>query len=269
MFPEKKIDTGQVTINYAEGPPSGVPLVLLHGATARWQSWGPFLSQLEPLGHIYACDLRGHGKSGRVPSGYRAVDYIPDTTAFIQQVIGKPAILLGLSLGGIIAPGVAAQIPELMRAVILLDPGFFLRDTTVKNFGWPYDYFLSVRDILLGSRSVEEVIAALGWEMDETEIQDFSEQIHSVDLDSVTVFLNDQFMDGFNLKQAVQKITCPTLLLYGEIEKGAVVRESEVDFFHTYAPNGVSIQIKEAGHMLFVDQPALVLNHITQFLSAI
>jgi pimeloyl-ACP methyl ester carboxylesterase len=66
--------------------------------------------------------------------------------------------------------------------------------------------------------------------------------------------------------QAVlEKVTCPTLMLYGEIEKGGVVRDKDVDFFLNHALNGTAIQIKDAGHLLQYDQPARVLELITEF----
>jgi hypothetical protein len=43
MLKEQTFDTGTVTINYAEGPPSGSPLVLLHSGGDRWQSFLPIL----------------------------------------------------------------------------------------------------------------------------------------------------------------------------------------------------------------------------------
>src|SRR5262245_10074313 len=106
MLAEKQFHTGEVTINYAEGDTVGAPLVLLHGGTLHWQDYEPLLPELEKNWHIYACDLRGHGKSSRTSSGYRVVDFIPDTTAFIKNVIRKPVVLIGHSNGGTIALGV-------------------------------------------------------------------------------------------------------------------------------------------------------------------
>ncbi|CAN5773505.1 alpha/beta hydrolase [soil metagenome] len=268
MFTEKTYNTGQVTINYAEGPTSGAPLLLLHGAILHWQDFQPLLPHLEASWHTYACDLRGHGKSSHVSSGYRAVDFIPDTTAFIQQVIGKPVVLLGHSNGGSIALGVAAQIPELIRAVVLLDPSLGLRDSSLQTLGL-YELFLGVRDILLSVRSAEEVIPAFLPGIDEAGVQAVAEMIHQVDLVSVTVMLNNQFFDNFDLKQVMQKVTCPTLLLYGEIDKGSIVRERDVEFFQTTMPNGVAIQIKDASHSLHWDQSAHVLEQIRQFLGVV
>src|SRR6266567_3422376 len=105
-------------LNYAEGASSGPPLVLLHGGSARWQSVLPLLPELSQHWHIYAPDLRGHGKSGSVPGGYRLLDYTADIEAFLKQVVKEPAVLFGHSLGGHIAIMVAAWYPHRIRALI-------------------------------------------------------------------------------------------------------------------------------------------------------
>jgi pimeloyl-ACP methyl ester carboxylesterase len=65
MLQEKRFDTGTVTLKYAEGPPAGPPLVLLHGGGDRWQQFQPLMPGLMAHRHVYALDMRGHGKSGR------------------------------------------------------------------------------------------------------------------------------------------------------------------------------------------------------------
>ena len=60
-------EAGAVTINYAEGPPSGPPLVFLHGGGARWRAYEDVLLELARSVHLFAPDLRGHGHSGRAP----------------------------------------------------------------------------------------------------------------------------------------------------------------------------------------------------------
>jgi len=49
MLVEKSFDTGEVVLNYAEGPPNGPPLVLFPGLTRRWQSH--LLPIIIPLSH--------------------------------------------------------------------------------------------------------------------------------------------------------------------------------------------------------------------------
>lgn len=112
---EQAFHTGVVTINYAEGPPSGPPLVLLHGGSARWQSFDTIIPDLAVRWHLYAPDLRGHGKSGRVQGHYRLQDYAEDIIAFLQQCLSEPVYLIGHSLGGMVALLVAAQCPDYVR----------------------------------------------------------------------------------------------------------------------------------------------------------
>ena len=97
---EHQLDTGAVIMNYAKGPPSGPPLVLLHGGSGRWQNYMHIVPDLAALFHLYAPDFRGHGKSGRVPGRYRFQDYANDTITFLRQCVAEPACLLGHSLEG-------------------------------------------------------------------------------------------------------------------------------------------------------------------------
>jgi pimeloyl-ACP methyl ester carboxylesterase len=263
MLTEKSFDTGSLTINYAEGPENGEPLVLLHGGTARWQELTPLISELENNWHLFACDLRGHGKSGRATS-YRAIDFFPDTIALIKNRIGSPTVLLGHSGGAIAALGTAAQIPELIRAAVVLDPPIFLRELSIKSNG-VYGYFTGVYDILTRQRTTRAVFSELIPGIDETGIKHFEEMLSTVDPEVVRTILDDLYFDDLDVQWMLIKVICPTLFLYGEIEKGGVVRDRDVEFFLTHTPNGQAVQIKDAGHLLQWEQPERVLELIAHW----
>lgn len=102
-------------------PPDSRPaLVLLHGGSGRWQLPERLIRDLSKHWHVFAPDLRGHGKSGRVAWGYRLRDQAGDIAAFLQQVSG-PAFLYGHSLGGIVALMTAGIYPQNVRAVLVGD----------------------------------------------------------------------------------------------------------------------------------------------------
>jgi pimeloyl-ACP methyl ester carboxylesterase len=263
MLTEKSFDTGLVTINYAESLANGPPFVLLHGATASWQELTALITELEHHWQVYACDKRGHGKSGRAAS-YRAVDFFPDTAAFIKHHIGTAAVLLGHSGGAIAALGAAAQIPELIRAVILLDPPLYLRESSIKS-NYAYAYFLGVYNILTHQRTAHAVFAELFSNIDEPGIRRLEEMIRLVDPAFVKVLLEDRYFEDLDTRNSLEQVTCPTLLLYGESEKGGVVRDRDVEFFLAHIPRGTAIQVKDAGHLLHMDQPTRVLELIGEF----
>ncbi len=75
---EQIFDTGKVRLNYAKTADTGPPLVLLHGLGRRWQVFLSLIPSLAPRWHIYAPDLRGHGRSMHVTRGYRVSQYADD-----------------------------------------------------------------------------------------------------------------------------------------------------------------------------------------------
>src|SRR6266849_9887709 len=118
---EHSFDTGEVVLNYAEGPANGPPLVLLHGLGRRWQVFLPVIPALSLRWHIFAPDLRGHGKSSHVARGYHGPQYSEDIARLLRERVSAPAVLFGHSLGGMLGMQVASDHPELVRALILGD----------------------------------------------------------------------------------------------------------------------------------------------------
>jgi pimeloyl-ACP methyl ester carboxylesterase len=52
MLTEKNFTVDGFTMNYAEGPQNGAPLVFLHGATSWWHDFEPLFQSLEQNWHI-------------------------------------------------------------------------------------------------------------------------------------------------------------------------------------------------------------------------
>ena len=163
---ERTFDGGEVEINYAlydevEGPlgRSGHPLVLLHGGSARWQASMSIIAAFSKRYRVYAPDLRGHGKSGRMPGHYAISDYARDIGAFLEGEVREPAVLYGHSLGGQVAIMVAALHPQLVAGLIIGDAPFErpkLKATLERRRDLPI-----WREMSGPGHTVEEVIEAL------------------------------------------------------------------------------------------------------------
>lgn len=118
---EHGFDANGTFINYAEGPTSGPPLVLLHGGSNRWQSWATILEPLVDRFHVFAPDLRGHGSSAWTPGRYSIRSITDDIAAFLDVVVPAPAGLFGHSLGAEVAVWVTAERPERVLALVVGD----------------------------------------------------------------------------------------------------------------------------------------------------
>jgi pimeloyl-ACP methyl ester carboxylesterase len=97
-------------------------VLLLHGGGQTRHAWGAGARQLAAQGwECVAIDLRGHGDSDWAPDqNYDIKAYVADVRQVCTE-IGGNVVLVGASLGGITALVLAAQAPELVRALVLVD----------------------------------------------------------------------------------------------------------------------------------------------------
>ena len=124
-FEEKRFNTGEIEINYVVGPKNGPLLVLIPGQGADWTNYKKVLPLLSERYHVYAVDVRGHGKSDWTTGDYTFTSIGRDITALLEGVVKEPAIISGNSSGGLIALWLAANRPNLVKAIILEDPPLF------------------------------------------------------------------------------------------------------------------------------------------------
>lgn len=101
------------------GPEGGAPLVLVHALGSSLAIWDDLLPLLPPGLRLLRLDLRGHGQSDAPPGPYAMGALIRDTERLMDHFALKEAVILGLSIGGLIAQGLAVKRLDLIRALIL------------------------------------------------------------------------------------------------------------------------------------------------------
>jgi pimeloyl-ACP methyl ester carboxylesterase len=284
---ERSFDTGVVTLNYvADGPEYARPLVLLHGGSARWQAFAGLIPALAATRRVYALDLRGHGNSGWVPGRYRLCDYAADVAAFLQERVGRPAVLFGHSLGGQVALVAAAECTHLVRAVINGDSPLaidvlraHLAESRPRTARW--------RDLAGHDRSVAAIAAALrdvptpmpgraglvrtaDWLGEENPWFDtMAESLHRLDPDMLTAVV-DQFEEmhaGYDLETLLPRLTCPILLLQADPAEGGMLTDDEVARARELSPAVDHVRFTGLGHALHMVQPEPVLRAVLDFLA--
>ena len=100
---------------------SGQAVVLLHGTTANLGVWDAVVDRLGDGVRTIAVDQRGHGRSSKPATGYRAADYCGDIIALLQALGSGPAVLVGHSLGARNAVVAGALRPDLVAGVVAVD----------------------------------------------------------------------------------------------------------------------------------------------------
>jgi len=117
-----------------EGPPDGVPLVLVHGATVPSWEFDFLVPPLLRAGfQILRFDLYGHGASDRPPFDYSFERFVRQVTEIIESSdFPRPTMLLGHSFGAALVSAVAATRPEWVSRLVLVAPMLDFNSTS----GW-------------------------------------------------------------------------------------------------------------------------------------
>jgi pimeloyl-ACP methyl ester carboxylesterase len=279
LFREAIFDTGKVILNYAEGPAAGPPLVMLHGGAGRWQLYSEMLAELAERCHVYAPDLRGHGTSSWVPWGYTIRDYVEDIETFLREVSG-PAVLMGHSLGGIIAVATAKACPDLVRALIVGDApldaaswGQFLRNARGQLAAW--------RALSGGTHPVEEIERLLGDAPEGSStlreifgegspiIHELAERLYLHDPDMLGMLIEDydNVAAGYEMETVLPAILCLVLLVQADPSAGGALTDEEVQRALHLLPDPTHMRFSEMDHMLLYDPKGLPMVAVNVFLS--
>lgn len=103
--------------------PDRPTIVFSNSLGTDYRIWRDVIVRMVGDYSIIAYDKRGHGLSESGDGATTMDDHIDDLIALIEHFEAKDVILCGLSVGGMIAQGLAAKRPDLVRALILCDTG--------------------------------------------------------------------------------------------------------------------------------------------------
>lgn len=280
---EETFDAGLMTLNVAIGPESGPPLVLLHGVTRCWRDYLTILPQLAIRWQVHALDFRGHGRSGRAP-GYRVIDYVADVVALLRDVLTEPAIVLGHSLGGMVATAAAAEAPDRVRALVLEDPPFEMGASRIGETIWPA-LFAACRRLAGSEKPVDEVAdelanapitmpgdprpTPLGALRDAVSLRFQAACLRRLDPEVLDPILERRWLDGFPVAEVLGRITCPTLLLQGDSTAGGALPDRYAAELAALISRALHVRMPGVGHQIHATQAESMTRLVAAFLESL
>lgn len=118
---ERQIDVAGLTTHYLQAGHQGLPLVLLHGDGESALDWSWVLPTLGATHSVYAPDFPGSGDSAKPKRNY-SLDFLTQFVGdFLKTLRIEQAVLVGNSLGGIVALRYALSYPKQVGALGLVD----------------------------------------------------------------------------------------------------------------------------------------------------
>lgn len=303
-FVEKTVQIGEVSLNYAEGPDNGPALVLLHAQHMDWFSYSRVLPELSKSFHVFAVDYHGHGKTKSPVERLNANDIGADLSTFIESCIGEPAYISGNSSGGVLTAWLAANRPELVKAIVLEDPALFsseyprIKETIAyKSFTTCYHFVQEGgNDFLLYwlDSSTPFIKKNVGFNAvplfksvirmyrnanpgEAAEIAFLPDTLRLMirGLDENDAHFGAHFYDGtwnvgFDHAEALQRIECPALLIHANfeiLEDGTLygaMDQAEADRVVALIPDATYLRM-DAEHVTHLDKPEQFIQNVEDF----
>jgi pimeloyl-ACP methyl ester carboxylesterase/FAD/FMN-containing dehydrogenase len=112
---------GNVRLPVVErGDADGVPVLLLHGLSDSWRSFEPLLEHLPPSLRVLAVTQRGHGDAPKPQDGYGVEQLAADAVGVLDDAGIDRAVVVGHSMGSIVATRLALDAPERVAGLVLM-----------------------------------------------------------------------------------------------------------------------------------------------------
>jgi len=260
---EKTIDVNGRHISYLTGG-KGDPLLLLHGFAGGKEHWVWVTKYLGDYFRIIAPDLPGCGSSTSDANlNYSVEEQVKRVYAFSQALGLKSFHIGGNSMGGNIAGVFAARYPEATISLWLLSPGGV-------DSAQP-----SERDILM--EKGENILVAKTAESFERTynfcfvnppkmpgfIKKYLAENTAVGSELVEKIYNDLAKQPTPLESALNKLTIPTLILWGDQDR--LTHVSGASILESLMPNAKAIVMNNIGHIPMMENPELSAKYYLEF----
>lgn len=266
-------------------------VAMFHGVLRSWNVFLPLTAQLSTRYDLWAVDQRGHGASDRA-SRYLVVDYVADGVAWIRHQFGeqgrvRPVVLYGHSLGAMVAAGVAAACPDLVRGVVLEDPPFRTLGPHIgaTNF---HSYFEQISLLIrnpAATTSVPELARRLaeitfvdpnsgrsqrlGDVRDPASLRFSAASLLNIDPHVLDPLVAGDWLDGYDEDAVFAGLRCPVLLLQADTALGGMLVDPDVERLRALAADVTHIRMPGVGHMMHWQRTQEIANFTFSFLESL
>ena len=273
----KTLTVNGLALHYLEwGKENAPPILCVHGYTGSADAFNALARHLQDRFHLLALDVRGHGGSDWSPAGaYRYEDQAGDLAEFAEQLGLQKFVLIGTSMGGIIAMTYASEHAARLSGLVINDIGPEAEAGTqriTQMVGSRPDEFATLEDAMAYRRSASPILAARS-----------AEDQHGLALGVVRQRADGKWvwkMDPAYIQQRVERgppvrpplwpalraLSCPTLVVWGA--ESDVLSEAQARRMAEALPRGELVRVPGIGHAPTLVEP-VVLVALDRFLGAL
>jgi len=257
-FRESYVEVNGQTLYMKQWSFQGPPIIFLKGGREDKGSWQDIMPEFADSFSIFTVDTPGQGKSSKPARSFKWKDLAEDVAQLVIQEFREPVIIVGASLGAMLAGAVAAYHPKSVRALVLEDPPgdisaiFPWLRGQLKIRAMPYEE--RIKFYMEKGKTEEEAKRA------------------SETVDKINPVAMNELIAGraaFDIKEILPLMKCPVLFMLGVQEKGSLAQEEYRVEFRKQAPHAKISVWPETGHHLHGPDPEKFVREIKAFLKGI
>lgn len=239
-----------ITLHYQRTNGAKPQLVLAHGLTDNGLCWAPVVQRLADDYDCILVDARGHGKSTAPEQGYTNAEHAADYASLIRALNLVKPVMLGHSMGAATAAYLAAEYPDLVRAILLEDPPWRLQteQSTPEQQAANAEQWrvrtITHRTLTHAALLEEGHKNNPKWSAGELEPWAIAKQQVSP---SALNYVSEPSVPWWAY---VPRIACPALLITADVGAGAIVSQETAQAAVGLNPNIQVAHIPNAGHSI-------------------
>ncbi len=251
------------------GPRDAPVILLLHGFGSSLQTWDIWSSKLEEHYRVIRLDLPGFGLTGPSPvHDYSEQNDVSTLSHFVDKLGLSSFSLMGHSMGGKMAWGLAALMPERVEALVLMAPDGYpqIKDIGKKPYEMPA--IMGVMKFCLPKILVRKSIEPAFFDasvLSESLVDRYYDMLRAPGVRAAILDRANQTIYTDPVPR-LKKITAPTLLIWGEADQ--MIPSSNAKSYSEVLSKSQTVLLPRLGHLLQEEQPEKALEKVVEFLNS-
>ncbi|HLW69463.1 MAG TPA: alpha/beta fold hydrolase [Candidatus Binataceae bacterium] len=231
----------------------GTPIVFLHPWSTNGYIWYYQVFSFARTNQVIVIDHRGHGRSDKPAGGYSIQEHASDVRAVMDAAGAQKAIIVGNSIGGMMAMQFALSYPDRVKGLLILSSGTALGENMPKETAAAFqsDYLGTFGALMEGAVSAKS-------KRERPEILDVMRAHFAVQSNFPKHVFDSSLADpngvfNWNIKSRLASIKAPTLVVAGEEDQATPVEANK--YLADNIPGAKLLTVKDVGHFHQLEKP--------------
>jgi pimeloyl-ACP methyl ester carboxylesterase len=250
----KALSADKVEIVYQSQGKGETAVIFIHGGFVDRSSWRNQMKPFSAKYRVIAVDLAGHGESGKNRKKWNIFNFAEDIRAVIEKENIRKTVLVGNSLGGLVALETARLVPDKVLGIVAVDtfqdfiippPAYIQQQTRALASDFPGTMRKMARSLF--HKDVDPVLYA---EVEKKMLNHSSQKV-------VAIF---ESFPTYDLIDAAKKVPHPIRCIIGDLHPPQMEQNREVH------PDYDAVVMPHTGHYPMLEKPELFNRHLEKIL---